>query len=375
MDHNAATPMRSQIHTNKSKEIIYGNPSSLHRYGQRQKATLEDARENIAQICNWASDNIVFTSGATESNHIMIKSLLSQCSVIYIDSTAHSSVTETIKMFADTEGAVQLVWIRPCSYSGQIEIPENIATKQEISAGLILSWVNHETGVIQSYDTLVKWKKFLKDYYYTGFIGVDATQGAGRLLLNSITSLIDYCTFSSHKLGGPIGVGCLLWRQSSVHKLPIWLYGGGQEKGYRSGTSPVCLIEGMSTALTYAQSEENFQQVQYRAKLHRLNEQKLLYPAIVLFAHATRVDVSCIAYDEIPKIDQVILMDCAGYAISAGSACFSGSSMSSVLDHCQEAEKTHAPYAIRISSGWPTTEQEINDVFEKWGKICTGYNI
>lgn len=259
LDCNATAPMepgacKAMVHW--FAEEIGNTGSRTHEYGLRAKRAVNEAREHVAAVVGASADDVVFTSGATESNNLALLGLAAHGKTQnrrHIVSTAmeHKAILEPLEVLAGRGFAVTLV--RPDA-SGAIS-PDQIKSVLRPDTLLVsVMHVNNETGIRQP---LAGIASVLKDH--DAYFHVDAAQGFGKDIEALRESRIDLISASSHKVYGPLGIGALILRKRGFARPPLTplIYGGGQERGLRPGTLPVPLIVGFGTAAKLALKDAN----------------------------------------------------------------------------------------------------------------------
>lgn len=237
-----------------SMEGIFANPASLqHGLGERAKSIIEEARSEISKLLNCKSKDLVFTSGATESNNLAIKGIAlryqKKGNHIITSASEHKAVLDTCK-FLENVG-FKVTYLRP-DIDGRFSLDcvLNALTDETILVSMM--HINNETGVIQNIDLIAQ---ALKDKDI--FFHVDAAQSAGKLTIDLTKTPIDLLSISAHKFYGPKGIGCLYVRDRKQTNLAPLMHGGGQEYGLRPGTLPTHQIIGMATGGHNRVSEKN----------------------------------------------------------------------------------------------------------------------
>ncbi len=254
LDCNASTPIEPEIAESVSAWLKeeFGNASSrTHEFGVRAKRMISAARAEISAVVDAEPENVIFTSGATESNNIAILGLAhwaesSGKKHIVTSSIEHDAVLAPIRWLRDHAGFD--VTAVDCGISGVID-PEDIKRAMRPNTGLVsLMHVNNETGVIQDLSGL---SQALMEH--PAYLHVDAAQGFGKEFAGPRHRRIDMLSVSGHKIYGPQGVGALIVRKDSRRTVPLkpLFYGGGQEGGMRPGTQPVHLIVGLGMAAKF----------------------------------------------------------------------------------------------------------------------------
>ena len=256
LDCNATTPVDPRVAKLVMRFMVeeFGNAGSrTHELGTRAKRAIQRAREQVAEIAQVRAEEVIFTSGATESNNLAILGLAPWCERTnrrHIISTQleHKAVLEPLEDLAQRGFTVELL---PPMAGGWID-PERVREALREDTGLVSTMhVNNETGVIQPLDKIAAVLQGHSAYWH-----VDAAQGYGKIPGCEV-SRIDLLSVSAHKLFGPKGVGALFTRRRGFERPPLTplAFGGGQEKGLRPGTQPVALIAGFGLAAELAVQE------------------------------------------------------------------------------------------------------------------------
>ncbi len=257
LDCNATTPIEPRVAEIVKKYLIeeFGNAGSrTHKYGNIAKVAVQKAREQIASVVKSKREEVIFTSGATESNNIAIQGLVEyglKNNKRHIISTSieHKSILEPLKYLETKEFEITLV--SPNKY-GQINHNDILNELREDTLLISIMHVNNETGVIQP---IAEIANKLKDKDI--FLHIDAAQGFGKEIETLQNPRIDMISISGHKLYAPKGIGALITRRRGFNKVPLTpiVYGGGQERGLRAGTLPVHLIAGLGLSAELALKE------------------------------------------------------------------------------------------------------------------------
>ena len=336
MDHASTTPLWPAIKEVMASEIL-GNPSSIHHFGKRVRARVESARETIAQSLDVKPAQVIFTSGGTEANGIVMnafKNKRSFCSAIEHDS---------VRLWVPPENRL------PVTSKGELNI--NIAAErlQKHRPHLLaIMAANNETGVIQPLDAIVP----IAQKYQT-WVHVDGVQLYGKKVLSFPRTGWDSLALSAHKIGGPTGIGALILKEKNVLP-PLW-YGGSQEKYQRPGTQNVIGVLG------FAEAVKEIQKVDWspiEALRHQIEKTLHKRPEIMFYGtQAPHLpSILAFAHSKITGIETVIALDLEGIAISSGPACSSGQVKPS---HVLKAMGVARPEnGIRLSLGWQTTAEE-----------------
>lgn len=357
LDYNATAPLRPEAAAVMRDYLeTVGNASSIHRYGRHVRRDLEKSREQVARLVGTDPINVVFTSGATEANNAVIFG--APVTRVLVSAIEHPSVIEA----AAQQKNAQTIPVLP---NGQVDLKALETLLQENHGPVLVSvmWVNNETGVIQPVEAINALAK-----RYDALFHCDAVQAAGRLPIDMDRLGIDYLTLSAHKIGGPSGIGALIYNHQT--QLKKFIYGGGQERRRRAGT------ENVLGALAFGKAaEEALKEVDSKNDGHLAAwrdsceaEIKHHFPAAqIVGADSPRVPNTIqIILPGIPAETQLMALDLDGIAVSSGSACSSGSIKPSHVLMAMGIPEAEARCAIRLSMGFATTQEEIDFFLMRW---------
>ncbi len=361
LDNNATTKILPQSLKAASDAMsITGNPSSIHGAGRIVKRLIENARIDIANLLDARSNQIIFTSGATEANNLAITSF-SKTHRLLVSAIEHDSI---LKLPFDME-------IIPVLKTGIVDLAafENMLQDGSGKPTLIsIMGVNNETGVIQPHDKISAITKKYKAIYHC-----DAVQMADKIKINFNDDHYDMLSISAHKIGGMRGVGALVINRKLQLK-PI-LCGGGQEKGDRAGTENIAGIASFGAAAKV--SLDGFSRWDIYKKIRDEMEKHLcenISGAMVIGIDAPRVATTLnISVPNIAASTQVMAMDLEGFAISSGSACSSGKVKQSHVITAMGYDNDVAANAIRISLGWDFNVADLNKFINAYIKFNNNY--
>lgn len=358
LDFNATAPLRPRAREAMVEALsATGNPSSVHAEGRRARGIVENARRTVAALVNTDPRNVVFTSGATEANATVIGQ--PRWAGIAVSAVEHVSVLDAAKarraacsvLGVDKQGRIELEVLR-----------QWLAKPCEGARLVSVQWANNETGVIQPI-------REIAEIVAEGqaLLHIDGVQAAGRLEIDLDAVGAAFLTLSSHKIGGPQGVGAVVLGKGGAIARPL-LVGGGQEHRLRAGTENVAGCAGFGAAALDAAAEacQVSRLGDLRDRIER--EVRAATPeAVVIGSSVPRLaNTSSIALPSLRAETSIIAFDLAGVAVSAGSACSSGKvGRSHVLSAMGLSERLiHS--AIRVSLGWSSAEEDVERFLDAW---------
>lgn len=330
LDHNATALLRAEAREAMISAMdVVGNPSSVHAEGRAAKSIVEKARGQIAEAMGAMAADIVFTSGATEAATLACAGRSLKGSEIEHDAVA--------------------AWIDPVlavDKLGRVHVDDPAQTA--------LQWANSETGIVQDVPH--------------GVAVSDMTQAFGKVPLAFDWSGVGMALISAHKLGGPKGIGALVMPRGT--DLAAQIRGGGQEMGRRSGTENVVAIAGFGAAAAAAQRDveaKKWRQIEEFRNILEITLEDSAKSTIFIGNGVKRLpNTSCFAVPGWKGETQVMQMDLAGIAISAGSACSSGKVRASRVLTAMGFDEVTAASAIRVSLGLETTKEDVDRFCEIW---------
>lgn len=356
-DHNATTPVAQEAAAAMIAVLgdCYGNPSSAHAIGQAAKDVLSCARGEIAQLVGAGPAEIVFTSGATESNNLAVLGALAmqpERRHLVMSAVEHPSLISLSKQLEDR--GIDLGWI-PVDRSGRID-PAKVASVLRPDTALVsVMWANNETGVISPVAEIAALVRAAGVPFHC-----DATQAAGRLPIDFAASGIDLMSVSAHKLHGPKGVGALVVRRGI--RLPA-LISGRQERGRRGGTENVPGIAGFGAAARVAAARLAVDANRMNALRAGLESELLqrFAEAAINGADANRLpNTTNVRFAKLDAETVLNRLDRAGICASSGSACTAGRVEPSHVLLAMGQSREHASAAVRFSLGRATTPSHID---------------
>lgn len=355
-DYNATAPVMREAREAwlNVTEKLGGNPSSMHQIGTRAAIALAEAREKLAAFIGCHPLDIIWTSGATEANNMVMhhfaKKLASNAHIL-VSAIEHPCVDDSSKYYFGKR-----VKTIPVTREGVVDMDWLTTELADARPGLVaVMAANNETGVIQPWQEIFAMCQAYEVPFFT-----DAVQFIGKMPSKALGEC-DYVSGAAHKFGGPRGVGFLKIRHRS--QMTPLLLGGKQEGGRRAGTENVAIIAAMMAALE-AREKQISRSEHLLRKVWRDNFEaqflRAMPGATILGHNQPRLwnTVSALMPEGDRKSQWVIRLDKAGFAVSTGSACTTGKEEPSHVLSAMGYKSAHALRAVRFSAGWETNEAE-----------------
>lgn len=366
LDYNATAP----LHKNVIKKIQnlkfeeFGNPSSVHKIGRNSKKIVEEVRRNILSALKAKNYDLIFTSGATESNNLAIKGFIKKNKIktIFSLQTEHASVIDVVKNL-DIEKKFFNI-----NSNGNVNLKEieELLSKQTSPFLVSIMFANNESGIIHPINEIAKIVR-----KYEGIIHCDGVQGLGKIEIDLDSLDVDLFSISSHKIGGPTGVGALLI--NTRNNISPEITGGGQEKNLRSGTENFLGIVGFGEAINEVNNLAKIcnSEIKNNRDLLEANLKKLSNEIKIFGEDTNRLANTCyFAYPSMTSENQVIALDQKGICVSSGAACSSGKVEPSHVLKAMQVDEKYIHSAIRVSLGWDSTKEQIETFFNIWKSDC-----
>ncbi len=366
LDHNASTPVAGEAVSAMIATLgeCYGNPSSMHTVGQAAKSVLAKARCGVAQLVGAGPGEIVFTSGATESNHLAVLGTLAMQPGkrhLVLSTVEHPSLIALAKQLEHRGFAT--TWL-PVDRAGRID-PYRVANAMRPDTALVSAmWANNETGVVSPVAEIAACARAAGALFHS-----DATQAAGRLPIDFAACGVDLLSLSAHKLYGPKGVGALVVRKGL--DLPP-LINGHQERGRRGGTENVPGIAGFAAAARVAADRlavdatriASLRDALEAALLLRFDETSINGADALRLPNTTNVRFAAVNAEIV-----LARLDRAGICASSGSACTAGGIEPSHVMLAMGQTREQASAAVRFSLGRATTSAHIERLLDALSAI------
>ncbi len=362
LDHNATAPVRPEvIDVVVSAMAAAGNALSVHEEGRRAHKIVEDAREQVRSLVNAPVNGVVFTSSGTESIHYVLHGAAAAHNLhrIFISAIEHPAVAAN----AQTTGvAVETIPVNSAGVVDLDQLREQLRAYRQSNGGAFLvslMFANNETGAIQP---VAEAAAIIHEF--DGLLFSDAAQAVGKIPVNFVMSGADMMSFTGHKFGGPLGVGAVI----AGPNLPLdpVLRGGGQEMNRRAGTTNTPGLAGLGKACALAR--ESLARADEIARLRNEMQAAVMNAgAKVWSTEAERLPGTlCLSAPGFASATQLMNMDLAGIAVSAGSACSSGKSKPSHVLTAMGASEEEATTSIRVSLGWNSVQEDAGAFIREW---------
>ena len=368
-DNAATTPLRTEVISSISEVMqeCFGNPSSTHAFGRTAKTHIETARKEIAKQINAAPQEIIFTSGGTESDNMILHCAVKDLGVKRIISSPieHHAVLHAIEALEEVFG-ISTAYVKTDD-KGVVDLGDLEALLKSSKEKTLVSLmhVNNEIGNVLDLEVVGKLCHQYEAYFHT-----DAVQGIGHFTFDMETLPVDFLSAAAHKFHGPKGIGFSFVRKNSG--LQSFIHGGAQERGLRAGTESVHNIVGMNKALKLAyENLEVERQKVLDVKNHFIDQITTVFPEVQFNGLCDDPDKSTYTLVNvalpIPKEKALMLdfhLDLNGIACSKGSACQSGSQSGSHVLNTIRSQKTDDWPSLRFSFSILNSKREVDHLIQ-----------
>jgi cysteine desulfurase len=361
-DHNATTPLHPEVADRMAAALRedFGNPSSIHHFGQRTKAIIDQARSAVAALIGADSSEIAFTSGGTESDNLAIRGASEALERtprrhLIASGIEHEAVLNTLKALSRRGCGTTLL---PVGDSGIVSPDDLRAALRDDTALVSLMHANNEIGTVQPVAEIAQIARARGALVHT-----DAVQSAGKIPVDVKALGVDMLSISAHKFYGPKGIGAI-WIRRGIRLLPT-MTGGKQERGRRAGTENVAGIVGMGVAAEIARAKMSEEGTRVSALRDRLEEGILgaVTGTVVNGARAPRVpNTTNLSFERVEAESLLIALDLEGIAVSTGSACSSGTLEPSHVLKAMGFPAHRTQNSIRFSLGASNTQADVDHV-------------
>ncbi len=382
LDYASSTPLDQRMLSSFPKIPVWAsgaNPGALHKEAAALKRVLLGAREVASRGVGAQKDEIIFTSGATESDNLAVFGFLKNQIeqgidpkeiAVYVSSFEHSAIEESVK------NIYKGIKIYKLPQEGGYVLPNSLSIEEGVKVALVsIIFVQNEIGTVQDIKEIAKrLRKLRKENPEKNIVfHTDATQAPLYYDLNVLRLGVDMMTLGATKLYCPKGVG-MLFKKRTIKLSPI-IYGGGQELGLRPGTEPVELIHKFAHALSYAQAQyERAHNETLELQNYFENKVKKEFPQIVVTGEGERSPH--VTHLVVPNIDSELLVlefDARGIAVSSKSACKNDQDQDSGIMNLLYPNQNLG--AVRISYGRKTTKRELNKTIKALGEVFKKYKL
>lgn len=357
LDYSATTPLAQEVYAEMQPFFLehFGNPSSIHGFGREVKVAIDEAREKIATSIGAQPQEIVFTSGGTESNNAAIQGLIQSFAAPQHVITSRLEHPSVLMVFRELEKrGWKVSYVEPDG-AGMITVEAVLRSLRPETALISIMHANNEVGTINPILEIAR----LADERQIPFHS-DAVQSFGKIPLDMKTMPVTALSVSGHKIYGPKGVGVLFLRRGA--KIMPLLHGGKQERERRAGTENVAAIVGFgrATAMIMAEREREAERLRTLTQDFWQNVQQIYPQATLNSPPRERLPgVLNISFPGMDSLAMVMSLDLQGIAVSNGSACSSGSVEPSHVLRAMNLSNDRANSAIRFSFGRYTTQAEL----------------
>ncbi|RAU21463.1 cysteine desulfurase [Paramagnetospirillum kuznetsovii] len=366
LDHNAGAPARPEVAAAVAEALLHGgNPSSIHASGRAARQRIEQARAQVAALVEADPAGVIFTSGGTEANALVLAGcgrIIRMASAVEHPSVLDAGIDRIIPV--DGNGIVDLAAL------------DAMLAAESGLALVSLMLANNETGIIQPVAEAAALCHARGALFHC-----DAAQAVGRMKLSIRYFNADFLTLSAHKMGGPSGVGAVVMADPEFRMAPI-LLGGGQERRRRAGTENLSGIVGFGTAAALAGDDlsggDTISEIcGLRDRLEREAARMVPEARVIGQAVARLPNTTCLALPGLAGQTQVMALDLAGVAVSAGAACSSGKVTESRVLAAMGLEPEIRGSAIRISMGRDTRSEDVDCFLAAWAELARrkGYTV
>lgn len=370
LDMQATTPMDPRVLDAMLPYMVemYGNPHSrTHAYGWESSDAVELAREQVGKLINADAKEIIFTSGATESNNIAIKGVASfyknKKKHIITTQTEHKCVLDSCR-YLEEEGFD--VTYMPVQKNGLLNMQDLASAIRPDTSLISVMAVNNEIGVIQPLKEIGQMCKEKGVFFHT-----DAAQAVGKIQMDVKDMNINLLSVSGHKLYGPKGIGALYVQRRPRVRIMAQMSGGGQERGMRSGTLPTPLIVGLGKACEIAGKEMSYDHARISALSKRLLDGIMSrVEHVIRNGDPERTYPGCLNLSFAYIEGESLLMALKDMALSSGSACTSASLEPSYVLRAIGTDEDLAHSSLRFGIGRFTTEEEVDYCINKCAEVA-----
>jgi len=361
LDHNATTPLDPRVLAAMLPILNegFGNPSSLHWFGQRARAAVEEARAQVASLIGAAPAEVVFTASGTEADNLALRGVAARAHEprrkLVVTAIEHHAVLNTVRALAEEGFRVETVRV---DAQGRVDLDDLRARVDDRTALLSIMLANNETGVVQP---VAEAARFARER--GALVHCDAVQAAGKVEVDVRALDVDLLTLSAHKIYGPKGVGLLYVRRGTPMQ-PL-VRGGAQERNRRAGTENVAGIVGFGAAALLARESLEADGARLRALRDRFEAELLSIPGAARNGAEPRVpNTTNVSFAGTEAEGLLMALDLVGVAVSTGAACAAGGIEPSHVLRAMSLPPERVQASLRFSLGRSTTEAQLTRAAE-----------
>jgi cysteine desulfurase len=357
LDHNATTPLDPRV-LDAMLPILregFGNPSSLHWFGQQARAAVDTARERVAALVGASPGEIVFTGSGTEADNMALRGAAAAAreprrKVVY-SAIEHHAVMNTAKALAEEGVPVEAA---RAGIDGRVDLDDLRAKVDDRTAVVALMLANNETGIVEPVEEVVRIARARGV-----LVHCDAVQAAGKIPFDARALDVDTLAISAHKIYGPKGVGALYVKRGT--RLKSFVRGGSQERNRRAGTENVAGIVGLGRAAELAREEMKAESSRLSELRDRLEARLLAIPGAQRNGEGLRVpNTANVSFAGVEAESLVMALDLAGLAVSTGAACAAGAVEPSHVLRAMGLPLERVQGSLRFSLGRGTTAEHVD---------------
>jgi cysteine desulfurase len=357
LDHNATTPIHPRV-LEAMLPILqdaFGNPSSLHSFGQQARAAVDMAREQVGALLGASPGEIVFTGSGTEADNMALRGAAAAAreprrKIVY-STIEHHAVMNTAKALAEEGFPVESV---RTGADGRVDLEDLRARVDDRTALVAVMLANNETGIVEPVAEVVRIAR-----ERGALVHCDAVQAVGKIPVDVRALDVDTLALSAHKIYGPKGVGALYVKRGT--RLKAYVRGGSQERNRRAGTENVAGIVGLGRAAALAREEMGAESVRLAGLRDRLEAQLLAISGGIRNGEGTRVpNTTNISFSGAEAESLVMALDMAGLAVSTGAACAAGAVEPSHVLRAMGLPLERVQASLRFSLGRGSTAEQID---------------
>ena len=361
LDHNATTPLDPRVLEAMLPVLRegFGNPSSLHWFGQQARAAVDIAREQVASLIGASPGEIVFTASGTEADNTALRGSAAAAREprrkIVTTTIEHHAVMNTAKALAEEGVPVESV---RAGAGGVVDLDDLRAKADARTALVAMMLANNETGIVEPVAEAVRVAR-----EQGALVHCDAVQAVGKITVDVRALDVDTLALSAHKIYGPKGVGALYVKRGT--RLKAFVRGGSQERNRRAGTENVAGIVGLGRAAELAREEMAGEAARLAGLRDRLEARLLALPGALRNGEGPRVpNTTNLSFAEVEAESLVMALDMAGLAVSTGAACAAGAVEPSHVLRAMGLPLERVQASLRFSLGRTTTAEQVDRAAE-----------